>query len=120
MDTFSKSQIPPFLLTYEILNFNVHNCLVDYGVSSNIIPFYVFQKINVVPQIKKTRIIQLDKTYVKVKGELKDVLIRLSFDPIVHQTIDIVVVDIPEIYGLIYGFHIKVKKIKSRLLVNHT
>jgi hypothetical protein len=49
----------------------------------------------------KTRIIQLDRTYVKVKGELKDVLIRLSLDPRVHQTIDIVVVDIPKSYGFL-------------------
>jgi hypothetical protein len=98
---FSKYQVPPFLLTYEIFNFNVHNCLADSGASSNIMPFSVFQKINVVPQITKTRIIQLDRTYVKVKGELRDVLIRLSSDPRVHQTIDIVVVDIPESYGFL-------------------
>jgi hypothetical protein len=71
--TFSKYQVPPFLLTFEIFNFNVHKCLVDSSASSNILPFYVCQKINVVPQITKTRIIQLDRTYVKVKGKLKDV-----------------------------------------------
>jgi hypothetical protein len=98
---FSKSQVPPFLLTYEIFNFNVHNCLADSGASSNIIPFSICQKINIVLQITRTRIIQLDRTNVKVKGELKDVLIILSFDPRVHQMIDIVVVDIPESYGLL-------------------
>jgi hypothetical protein len=64
-------------------------------------PFSIFQKINVVPQIMKTRIIQLDMMDVKVKGELIDVLIRLSSDPRVHQKIDIVVVDIPESYGFL-------------------
>jgi hypothetical protein len=97
----SKSQVPPFLVTYEIFNFNVHNCLADSGASSNIMPYAVCQKINVVPQLTKTRIIQLDRTYVKVKGELKYVLIRLASDPRVHQVIDIVVVDIPESYGLL-------------------
>jgi hypothetical protein len=79
----------------------VHNCLADSSASSNIIPFFVCEKINVVPQITRTRIIQRDRAYVKVKGELKDVLIRLSFDLRVHQTIDIVVVDIPESYGML-------------------
>jgi hypothetical protein len=64
-------------------------------------PYSVCQRINVVPQLTKTRIIQLDRTYVKVKGELKYVLIRLASDPRVHQVIDIVVVDIPESYGLL-------------------
>jgi len=36
-----------------------------------------------------------------VKGELRDVLITLSFDPRVHQTIDIFLVDISEIYGFL-------------------
>ena len=34
-------------------------------------------------------------------GELKDVLISLTSNPKVHQTIDIIVVDLPEAYGLI-------------------
>jgi hypothetical protein len=38
---------------------------------------------------------------VKVFGELKDVLIRLSSNSKVHQTIDIIVVDILETYGVI-------------------
>ena len=29
----SRSQTPPFLLTFEIFNRNVHNCLVDSGAS---------------------------------------------------------------------------------------
>ena len=34
-------------------------------------------------------------------GELKNVLIRLSSKPKVHQVIDIIVVDILEVYGLL-------------------
>ena len=32
----SRSHTPPFRLTYEIFNKNVHNCLVDSGASMNI------------------------------------------------------------------------------------
>ena len=38
---------------------------------------------------------------VKVVGEMEDVLIILSIDERVCQFIDIMVVDIPEAYGLI-------------------
>lgn len=34
-------------------------------------------------------------------GELKDVIIRLSSNSKVHQVIDVIVVDIPEAYGVI-------------------
>ena len=90
-----------FLLTFEIFNRNVHNCMVDSGASSNVMPLSV-QKLNaeVKPYLK---IIQLDRTNVKVIGELKNVLVRLSSNPKVHQIIDIIIVDIPEFYGLFFS-----------------
>ena len=36
-----KYVIPPFLLTFEIFNNNVHNCMVDFGASSNVMPYSV-------------------------------------------------------------------------------
>lgn len=97
----SRSQIPPFLLTFENFNRNVHNCLVDYGTSSNVMPYLVCKKLNAEPQMSKTKIIQLDRSHVKVFRELKDVPIRLSSNSKVHQIIDIIVVDILEKYGVI-------------------
>jgi len=29
---------PPFFLSFEIFNCNVHNCLVDSGASANVMP----------------------------------------------------------------------------------
>ena len=37
----------------------------------------------------------------KVMGELKDVMIRLSSNSKVHEIVDIIVVDIPKSYGVI-------------------
>lgn len=47
------------------------------------------------------QIVQLDKTKVKVLGELNFVLIRLSSNSKVFQIIDILIVDVPEFYRLI-------------------
>ena len=71
----SRSQTPPFLLTFEIFNRNVHNCLVDSGASSNVMPYSVCKKLNAQPKMCRTKIIQLDRSHVKVLGELKDVMI---------------------------------------------
>jgi hypothetical protein len=97
----SRSQIPPFLLTFETINQNVHNSLVDSGASSNVMPYSICKKLNVEPQVCNKKIIQLDRSHVKVLGELKDVLIHLSSNSKVHQTIDIIVVDILEAYEVI-------------------
>ena len=47
------------------------------------------------------RIISLDRSQVKVIGELNQVTIRLSSNPKVCQVIDILVANIPELYCLI-------------------
>jgi hypothetical protein len=96
----TRKNVPPFLLAFEIFNRNVHNCMVDSGASSNVMPWSVCQKINAEVEPSTLKIIQLDRTNVKVIGELKNVLIRLTSNPKVHQVIDIIVVDIPEVYGL--------------------
>jgi hypothetical protein len=96
----TQKNVSPFLLTFEIFNRNVHNCMVDSGASSNVMPLSVCQKINAEVKPSDLKIIQLDRTNVKVIGELKNVLVRLSSNPKVHQIIDIIVVDIPEVYGL--------------------
>ena len=64
-------------------------------------PYLVCKKLNAEPWMRKTKIIQLDRSQVKVFGEIKDVLIQLSSNSKVHQTIDIIVVDIPGAYGVI-------------------
>jgi ribonuclease HI len=96
----TRKNVPPFLLTFEIFNRNVHNCMVDSGASSNVMPWSVCKKINAEVEPSSLKIIQLDRTDVKVMGELKNILIRLSSNPKVHQFIDIIVVDIPEVYGM--------------------
>jgi hypothetical protein len=70
--------VPPFLLTFEVFNKNLHNCLVDFGASSNVMPLSICNKLNTVPLKSDKHVIQLDKTQVKVTGELKYVMIRMA------------------------------------------
>ena len=71
----SKSQTLPFLLSFEIFNYNVHSCLVDSGASSNVMTLSICKNINGQPTPSPCRIIQLERSVVKVIGEMKDVLI---------------------------------------------
>jgi len=99
----SISHTPPFLLTYEIFNKNIHSCLIDLGTSSNIMPRTMCTKLNITPQKSFVHIVQLDKTELEVLREMISVSIELSSNPKVSQVIDILVVDIPEFYGLIFS-----------------
>jgi hypothetical protein len=95
--------VPPFLLTFEIFNRNVHNCMDDFGASSNVMPLSVCHKINDEVKPSELKIIHLDQTNVKIIGELKNVLIRLSSNPKVHHVINIIFVRIREVYGLFFS-----------------
>jgi hypothetical protein len=55
----TRKNVPPFLLTFEIFNRNVHNCMVDSNASSNVMPLSICQKINAEVQPSSLKIIQL-------------------------------------------------------------
>jgi hypothetical protein len=58
----SRSITPPFLITFEIFNRNVHNFMVDSSVSSNVMPIKFCERLNVKPEEFDIQIIQLDMT----------------------------------------------------------
>jgi hypothetical protein len=37
----TRKNVPPFLLTFEIFNRKVHNCKVESGASSNVMPWSI-------------------------------------------------------------------------------
>jgi hypothetical protein len=75
--------------------------MMDSCASSNVMPLKFYEKLKVDPEQSDIQIRQLDRTRVKVIGELKNVLIRMSSNTKIHQTIDIIVVDIPDTYGML-------------------
>jgi len=68
---------PPFLLSFEIFNFNFHNRLVDYSASTNVMTLSINNKINAQWSKTSAQIIQLNRTCVPTIFELQDVIIRL-------------------------------------------
>ena len=76
----SKYRTPAFLLTFDIFNYNVHNCLVDSRASVNVMPLSVCKQINGQPKPTTGQVLQLDRPTLKVIGEMEDVLIRWSVD----------------------------------------
>jgi hypothetical protein len=97
----SRSTTSPFLITFEIFNRNVLNCMVDLGSLSNVMPLKACENINVKLEASNIQIFKLDITRFKLIGELNNVLIIMSTNPKIHQTIDIIVVDIPNNYGML-------------------
>ena len=77
----SKSTTPPFLHTFDIFNNNVHNCMVDSEASPNVMPLSVCKRLHGKYVPSNSQITQLDRTNVKVVGEMNDVLVRIACNP---------------------------------------
>ena len=58
-------RVPPFLITFDIFNKNIHNCMIDSGASSNVIPLFVCRKLNATWESCPTQIVQLDRSRVR-------------------------------------------------------
>ena len=83
----SKSTTPSFLLTFDIFNRNVHNCVVDSRASSNVMPLSVCKRLSGKYVLSNSQITQLDRTNVRVLRQMKDVLVRIACNPSVFQII---------------------------------
>lgn len=53
-----KTGTPPFLLTLRIFRKKLHNCLLDYGASGNIMPVLICRKLGLSPLQKNKKVIQ--------------------------------------------------------------
>lgn len=96
-----NSNCPPFHLSFETFNYNIHIYLVDSSVVANIMPLFIAKKIKAQWNETSARIIQLDQASVLAIGELQYVTIWLYQDGRVHQCINIIFVGIPEAYVLL-------------------
>ena len=74
--------------------------MVDSGASSNVMPLSVCKKLNATQETYPIQIVQLDRSKVKFVGRLRNVLLKLFTNPRIHQTIDIMIADIPKTYGM--------------------
>ena len=74
--------------------------MIYSGELSNVMLIFVCKKLNATWEPYPTEIVQLDRSKVRVVGELKNVLLKLYVDPRIHQNIDIFIVDIPKAYGM--------------------
>ena len=74
--------------------------MIDFGESYDVISISICRNLNANWEACPTQIVQLDRSRVKVVGEIKNGLLTLSIDPRIHKKVDIVVEDIPETYGM--------------------
>jgi ribonuclease HI len=93
--------VSPFYITLTVHDHLLHNCMLDYGASHNVMPKSIMDKI----VLKITRpygdLYSFDSRKVKCLGMIKDLVVNLAHIPIKSVLMDVVVVDIPPKYGML-------------------
>lgn len=92
---------PPFYLSLNIHHNFLHNYLLDYGASYNLMPKKVMDELGLKITKQYHDLYTFESKRVKCLGVIKDLVISLTQLPMKSLVIDIVVPDIPSRFGIL-------------------
>ena len=86
---------PPFYLSLIIGDKLVHNCMVDSGATSSVMPKKLVDQLGLKYQPVEKGVVQLDGTSIHTIGLIKDVSLTLHACPNFSIQQDVYVIDLP-------------------------
>ena len=95
---------PPFYISLNIHDKILHNCLLDSGASHNLMPKVVMDELGLNITKPYHDLSSFNSRKVKFPGLIKDLVINLSQLPSKIIVINIVVADIPPMFGILSSF----------------
>jgi hypothetical protein len=99
-------KILPFYISIENHDVALHNCLVDIGVTNNIMPMEVMEALSMsFTKYYETgeSIYAIDSRKVPTYGEIKYFYVWITTTPHIIIVFSIIVVDLPPAYGFVMG-----------------
>ena len=95
----AEGRIPPFYISLNIHDKILHNAMLDFGASHNLMPYSVMEKLNLDITRPYKDMFSFDSSQVKCVRLIKDLCVSLVQYPAKTILMDIVVADIPPKYG---------------------
>jgi hypothetical protein len=93
---------PPFYISLNIHDKILHNCLLDSGASHNLMPKAVMDELGFEITNPYHDLFSFNSRKVRCLGLIKDLVINLAQLPMRNMVMDVVVVDIPPKFGLLF------------------
>ncbi|KAH9310893.1 hypothetical protein KI387_025928, partial [Taxus chinensis] len=91
---------PPFYVSLIIGDKLVHNCMIDSGASSSVMPKQIADQLGLQYEITTKGVVQLDGTAVATVGVIKNLSLTLHACPNVVVLQDVSVIDLPPLFAL--------------------
>ena len=92
---------PPFYISLNVHDKILHNCLIESGVSHNVMPKVVMEELGLEINKPYQELYSFDSKKVKCLGLIKGMVVSLAQLPMKSVVMDIVVSDIPPKFGML-------------------
>jgi ribonuclease HI len=92
---------PPFYISLNIHDKILHNFLMEFGASHNVMPKVVMEELGLDITRPYHDLYSFDSKKVKCLGVMKDVVVTLSHLPMKSVVLDVIVADIPPKFGML-------------------
>jgi hypothetical protein len=90
----------PFYLSLLVNSKVLHNCMLDSGASSNVMTKKVMEQLNLRISRPYHNICAMDSRTIEVHGLIKGLQVHLADFPDIMFEMDIVVIDVPDVWGM--------------------
>jgi ribonuclease HI len=91
----------PFFITLLVNGYKLNNCMLDSGASACVMTKRVMEQLNLRVSRPYYNICAMDSKKIEVHGLIKDLQVHLSVYPDIMIVMDIVVVDVPDAWGML-------------------
>ena len=97
------NEVPPFYLSLKLHEFILHNAMLDYGASHNLMQKSIMEKLGLDITRPYHDLYSFDSGRVKFLGLIKDIIVSLDQIPAKNVLMDVVVVDIPPWFDMLFS-----------------
>jgi hypothetical protein len=97
----TKDFVAPFYITLIVHDHLLHNCMLDYGASHNLMPKFIMEKLSLEITRPYQNLYSFDSRKVKCLGMIKDLVVNLAQILVKSFLMDVVVANVPTKYGML-------------------
>jgi hypothetical protein len=97
----SKEEHAPFFISLVVNDLLLHNCMLDSGASTNVMSLKVMNQLGLKITRPYRNVCGIDSKAIKVCGVIKDLKVHLAIYPEVSLSMDVIVIDVPDAWGML-------------------
>jgi hypothetical protein len=97
----ARYYVAPFYITLTMHDHLLHNCMLDFGASHNVMPKAIMEKLSLEITRPYRDLYSFDSRKVRCMGMIKYLVVNLAQLLVKSILMDVVVVDIPAKYGML-------------------